>query len=133
MSFEPTSCPHCGCDQVLSLDRSIDAGVVSEADYHCGRCLRHLGFYAYGFTQEGSGELPSETDRRELLRQSWQLAESDEYECGINLLAQELHESSGHPLDRCRHALYCCKGVLDQARAGLDAGKYQMPWSKAAA
>lgn len=133
MSFEPTSCPHCGCSQVLSLDRCIDAGVVSEADYHCGRCLRHLGFYAYGFTQEGSGGLPNEYDRRELVRQQWQLAEADEYECGIQGLAQELHESTGHALDDCRHALYCCKGNLAQARAGLDAGKWKSPVAVATA
>lgn len=119
MSFEQTSCPHCGSDQTLYIDRSIDAGVVSEADCHCGKCLRHLYYYAYGYTQEGSGELPNEVDTAELRRQQRQREENEEYACRMDELASELHDASGQPIGACLTALHDARGKRDLALAGL--------------
>lgn len=50
-------CPHCGSLEWEELVSGEINGITAEADYFCKNCRRHLGFFAYGSWQPGSGQV----------------------------------------------------------------------------
>lgn len=48
MSQEPTVCPQCKGDQLVTHIKAIDHGVASEYSVECRTCGIEIGYYAYG-------------------------------------------------------------------------------------
>jgi hypothetical protein len=127
MDIDFSTCPHCQYTESLCLDEAIDGGVVSEANYFCAKCFRHLAFFAYGSWEEGSGLVADEKNRSRLLQQLAQVETNEQHKYYMELHAQELHEASGYPLEQCSQALYDQRGNRDKALAVLVSGKVFQP------
>lgn len=63
-------CLHCGSTEWVELVSGEVNGIVAEADYFCKSCRRHLGFYAYGSWQEGTGPLMTAVEEAKIERAS---------------------------------------------------------------
>ncbi len=46
-------CEECGSGYLVPTERAEAAHVVSEVDWHCGRCGAHVGYWAYGQNHPG--------------------------------------------------------------------------------
>ncbi len=109
-------CSDCGETETVSVDRAIDGGDVSEADYHCARCLRHRAFFAYGHWLDGTGEQPADKDRGTLLEQLRALQDREQWRVAVNEQAVRLREATGQPLMVCKKAVIQAEGDFEKAR-----------------
>ncbi len=117
--FPFKSCEHCGCTETLSANEQFLEHTVCEYDLYCQGCFRHVGFYAYGAFQKGSGEPATDKVRPQLRKQIRDAEEQNEYLARMDESAAALADETGCPQADCLEKLFEARGDRERARALL--------------